>query len=124
MLAEGDRDVYRRQHAALEREKEIMKDVKGWEVRFLYFLLLICLFSSPFASCFLQQVCFQKFHYLGFAAPCRSAFPSNWSMSSRLTITLFLIRWLEYWDDVTDYDRLTFYGIRTYRIIGRIRGFI
>lgn len=32
MLAEGDRDTYRRQQAALEREKEIMKDVKGWEV--------------------------------------------------------------------------------------------
>lgn len=32
LLAEGDRDAYRRQHAALEREKEIMKDVPGWEV--------------------------------------------------------------------------------------------
>jgi hypothetical protein len=32
LLAEGDRDAYRRQHAAREREKEIMKDVKGWEV--------------------------------------------------------------------------------------------
>ncbi|KAG6336587.1 hypothetical protein ID866_2496 [Astraeus odoratus] len=32
LLAEGDRDAYRRQQAALEREKEIMKDVKGWEV--------------------------------------------------------------------------------------------
>ncbi|KAH7930660.1 hypothetical protein BV22DRAFT_1000073 [Leucogyrophana mollusca] len=31
LLAEGDRDTYRRQQAALEREKEIMKDVKGWE---------------------------------------------------------------------------------------------
>lgn len=31
LLAEGDRDAYRRQHAALEREKEIMKDVPGWE---------------------------------------------------------------------------------------------
>ncbi|PSR93752.1 hypothetical protein PHLCEN_2v4647 [Hermanssonia centrifuga] len=35
LLAEGDRDAYRRQQAALEREKEIMKDVKGWEVRIL-----------------------------------------------------------------------------------------
>ena len=33
LLAEGDRDAYRRQQAALEREKEIMKDVPGWEVR-------------------------------------------------------------------------------------------
>ncbi|KAI6130312.1 GRIM-19 protein-domain-containing protein [Pisolithus croceorrhizus] len=36
LLAEGDRDAYRRQQAALEREKEIMKDVKGmggWEER-------------------------------------------------------------------------------------------
>ena len=32
LLAEGDRDAYRRQQAALEREKEIMKDVPGWEV--------------------------------------------------------------------------------------------
>lgn len=32
LLAEGDRDAYRREQAALEREKEIMKDVKGWEV--------------------------------------------------------------------------------------------
>ena len=32
LLAEGDRDAYRRQQAALQREKEIMKDVKGWEV--------------------------------------------------------------------------------------------
>ncbi|KAF8514815.1 GRIM-19 [Hysterangium stoloniferum] len=31
LLAEGDRDAYRRQQAALEREREIMKDVKGWE---------------------------------------------------------------------------------------------
>lgn len=31
-MAEGDRDLYRRQQAALEREKEIMKDVPGWEV--------------------------------------------------------------------------------------------
>ncbi|KAI0650523.1 GRIM-19 [Trametes meyenii] len=31
LLAEGDRDAYRRQQAALAREKEIMKDVPGWE---------------------------------------------------------------------------------------------
>ncbi|KAF4601918.1 hypothetical protein EYR40_005119 [Pleurotus pulmonarius] len=30
LMAEGDRDAYRRQQAALAREKEIMKDVKGW----------------------------------------------------------------------------------------------
>ena len=29
IMAEGDRDVYRRSQAALEREKEIMKDVDG-----------------------------------------------------------------------------------------------
>lgn len=33
LMAEGDRDMYRREQAALAREKEIMKDVKGWEVR-------------------------------------------------------------------------------------------
>lgn len=32
LLAEGDRDAYRRQAAALERERAIMKDVKDWEV--------------------------------------------------------------------------------------------
>ncbi|KAG8882632.1 hypothetical protein FRB97_007978 [Tulasnella sp. 331] len=31
LMAEGDRDAYRRQEAALAREKEIMKDVPGWE---------------------------------------------------------------------------------------------
>ncbi|TFK99192.1 GRIM-19 [Pterulicium gracile] len=31
LLAEGDRDAYRRQQAATEREREIMKDVPGWE---------------------------------------------------------------------------------------------
>ncbi|PAV21346.1 nadh dehydrogenase 1 alpha subcomplex subunit 13 [Pyrrhoderma noxium] len=31
LLAEGDRDIYRRQQAALAREKAIMKDVPGWE---------------------------------------------------------------------------------------------
>jgi len=31
LLAEGDRDAYRRQQAALAREKEIMKDVPGWQ---------------------------------------------------------------------------------------------
>ncbi|KAL4249639.1 NADH dehydrogenase [ubiquinone] 1 alpha subcomplex subunit 13 [Abortiporus biennis] len=31
LLAEGDRDAYRREQAAIAREKEIMKDVKGWE---------------------------------------------------------------------------------------------
>lgn len=32
ILAEQDRDAYRRTQAALAREKEIMKDVPGWEV--------------------------------------------------------------------------------------------
>ena len=32
LMAEGDRDDYRREQAALAREKAIMKDVKGWEV--------------------------------------------------------------------------------------------
>ncbi|KAK6908833.1 hypothetical protein V866_002321 [Kwoniella sp. B9012] len=31
LLAEQDRDAYRRQQAALAREKEIMKDYPGWE---------------------------------------------------------------------------------------------
>jgi hypothetical protein len=32
-MAEGDRDGYRREQAGFVREKEIMKDVEGWEVR-------------------------------------------------------------------------------------------
>jgi len=32
LLAEQDRDAYRRNVAAMAREREIMKDVKGWEV--------------------------------------------------------------------------------------------
>lgn len=32
LLAEQDRDAYRRNEAALAREKEIMKDVPGWDV--------------------------------------------------------------------------------------------
>jgi len=31
LLAEGDRDAYRREQAAVARESEIMKDVKDWE---------------------------------------------------------------------------------------------
>lgn len=31
-MAEGDRDAYRREQAAQAREREIMKDVPGWEV--------------------------------------------------------------------------------------------
>lgn len=37
MLAEQDRDAYRRNVAAVAREKEIMKDVPGWEVSFFSF---------------------------------------------------------------------------------------
>ena len=43
LLAEGDRDAYRRQQAAVAREREIMKDVPGWEVRSL---LPFCLFLA------------------------------------------------------------------------------
>lgn len=32
LLAEQDRDAYRRNVAAMKREGEIMKDVEGWEV--------------------------------------------------------------------------------------------
>lgn len=32
LTAEGDRDAYRRHQAAVAREREIMKDVPGWEV--------------------------------------------------------------------------------------------
>ena len=32
LMAEGDRELYRRQQGALAREREIMKDVPGWEV--------------------------------------------------------------------------------------------
>ena len=31
LQAEADRDMYRRYRASVEREKEIMKDVPGWE---------------------------------------------------------------------------------------------
>ncbi|TFK68189.1 hypothetical protein BDN72DRAFT_769652 [Pluteus cervinus] len=31
LMAEGDRDAYRREQAALARERLIMKDVEGWE---------------------------------------------------------------------------------------------
>lgn len=55
LLAEGDRDAYRRQKAALEREREIMKDVPDWEVShsshfvllsFLAFLFTLLPFSK------------------------------------------------------------------------------
>ena len=39
LLAEGDRDAYRRRQAAIARESEIMKDVKGWEVRSIFAVL-------------------------------------------------------------------------------------
>jgi hypothetical protein len=32
LMAEGDRDMYRRQQSEYEREREIMKDVAGWKV--------------------------------------------------------------------------------------------
>lgn len=38
LLAEGDRDAYRREQAAKAREREIMKDVRGWEVCVLLFI--------------------------------------------------------------------------------------
>ncbi|KNZ77199.1 NADH dehydrogenase [ubiquinone] 1 alpha subcomplex subunit 13, partial [Termitomyces sp. J132] len=31
LMAEGDRDAFRREQAAVGRERAIMKDVKGWE---------------------------------------------------------------------------------------------
>lgn len=31
LMAESDRDAYRRNEAQIAREKEIMKDVPGWE---------------------------------------------------------------------------------------------
>ena len=54
LMAEADRDTYRREQAQLAREKEIMKDVKGWEVSNIVveFILarskLIAIFSSFF----------------------------------------------------------------------------
>jgi len=32
LMAEGDRDMYRRQQSEYEKEKEIMKDIPGWKV--------------------------------------------------------------------------------------------
>ena len=49
LLAEADRDAYRRQQAALEREKEIMKDVKGWEVC-IHLCFLLLYFLSVFSD--------------------------------------------------------------------------
>lgn len=49
LLAEEDRDLYRRQQAALVREAYIMKDVPGWTVRLSpcsYFIY--CLTTIPF----------------------------------------------------------------------------
>lgn len=40
LMAEADRDTYRREQAQLAREKEIMKDVKGWEVSIQIFINL------------------------------------------------------------------------------------
>ena len=42
LIAEADRDAYRRERAALTREKEIMKNVEGWEVEssFLFILMI------------------------------------------------------------------------------------
>lgn len=38
LLAEQDRDAYRRQQAAVARETEIMKDVPGWEVSVAFWI--------------------------------------------------------------------------------------
>jgi len=32
LMAEGDRDMHRRQLSEYEKEKEIMKDIPGWKV--------------------------------------------------------------------------------------------
>lgn len=40
LLAEGDRDAYRREQAAVARERKIMEDVKGWEVSTLTYVQL------------------------------------------------------------------------------------
>lgn len=64
-MAEGDRDAYRRQQAAIAREKEIMKDVKGWEVSSTLLLLGAnpCLLASAGGQEYLQQsqVCLASF---------------------------------------------------------------
>lgn len=41
ILAEQDRDAYRRQQAAIAREREIMKDVEGWEVSLVPLVLAL-----------------------------------------------------------------------------------
>lgn len=41
LLAEADRDTYRREQAQHAREKEIMKDVPDWEVSRLYKFLFL-----------------------------------------------------------------------------------
>lgn len=57
LLAEGDRDTYRRKQAALEREREIMKDVKGWEVTFILSLSFGISFSCDTSA---GQVCLSQ----------------------------------------------------------------
>lgn len=40
ILAEADRDAYRREQAQIAREKEIMKDVPDWKVSRRYIFLI------------------------------------------------------------------------------------
>lgn len=64
LMAEADRDTYRREQAQLAREKEIMKDVKGWEVSIfenyrcsnLFLIVISSLFSSNLLNHRLERV--------------------------------------------------------------------
>lgn len=55
-MAENDRDVYRRSQAALAREKEIMKDVEGWEVSGRLFNLCLSTRLACIVSCVISPV--------------------------------------------------------------------
>jgi hypothetical protein len=57
LLAEGDRDAYRRHQAAVAREAEIMKDVPGWEVSDCLALDVILITDK------LRPVSCTRFHY-------------------------------------------------------------
>lgn len=59
LMAEGDRDAYRREQAALVREREIMKDVKGWEVSrpwLMTITMMLIVDCDPFLLC----ICFLR----------------------------------------------------------------
>ena len=106
LMAEGDRDTYRREQAALEREKEIMKDVKGWEVRSLPYLPFSCFvifFPGVLCACVLRlntAMCYTWGWYLAsFHARNSEVTSANhcFTLWSRATSP---IRWIWSWEEL------------------------